>query len=102
MVVKGEFMLGDLIANLDRPGIATAVLTAIDPALLARIEERAAIESMTSTEFVAGAVREFVERGEDDLWFQLLTVMRKADDPSLAAIETIMRWVVTPKADSQT
>ena len=57
---------------------------------------------MTPTEFVAGAVREFVERGEDDLWFQLLTVMRKADDPSLAAIETIMRWVVTPKADSQT
>ena len=95
-------MLGDLIANLDRLDVSTTVLTAIDPNLLARIEECAAIESMTPTEFVAGAVREFVERGEDDLWFQLLTVMRKADDPSLAAIETIMRWVVTPKADSQT
>jgi|GEM_PF-968922 len=102
MVVKGEFMLGDLIANLDRPGVATAVLAAIDPTLLVQIEERAAAESMASAKFVAGAVREFVERGEDDLWFQLLTVIRKADDPSLAAIETIMRWVVTPRADSQT
>lgn len=95
-------MLGDLIANLDRPGVSTSLLTAIDPILLARIEKRAAIESMTTTEFVAGAIREFVDRGEDALWFQLLTVIRKADDPSLAAIETIMRWVVTPRADSQT
>ena len=95
-------MLGDLIANLDRPRVAAAVLTAIDPGLLIRIEERAAAESMTSVEFVAGAVREFVERGEDDLWFQLLTVIRKADDPSLTAIETILRWVLTPKAESQT
>lgn len=95
-------MLGELIANLDRPGVAAAVLRTIDPALLSLIEERAAAESMTPAEFVAGAVREFVERGEDDLWFQLLTVIRKADDPSLAAIETILRWVVTPRAGSQT
>jgi hypothetical protein len=97
--LKGRFVLGDLIANLHRPGVAAAVLTTIDPALLARIEEHAAAESMTPAEFVAGAVREFVERGEDDLWFQLLTVIRKADDPTLATIETIMRWVVTPRAD---
>jgi hypothetical protein len=95
-------MLGDLIANLDRPDVSTAVLMAIDPILLARVEERATVESMTSAEFVAGAIREFVERGGDDLWFQLLTVIRKADDPSLAAIETIMRWVVTPRGDSHT
>lgn len=95
-------MLGDLIANLDRPGVAAAVLVAIDPVLLARIEERAATESMTTAEFVAGAVREFVERGEDDLWFQLLTVIRKADDPSLAAIERILSWVLAPKAESHT
>lgn len=91
-------MLGDLIANLDRPGVSTALLKAIDPALRAQIDERAEIVSMTTTEFVAGAIREFVERGEDDLWFQLLTVIRKADDPTLAAIETIMKWVVTPRA----
>lgn len=95
-------MLGNLIANLDRPDVAASVLMAIDPALLALINERAATESMTSAEFVAGAVREFVGRGEDDLWFQLLTVIRQADDPSLAAIETIMRWVVAPRAGSQT
>ena len=86
-------MLGDLIANLDRPGVAAAVLTTLDPALAVQIERRAAAESMTPADFITGAVRDFVERADDDLWFQLLTVMRKAEDPGLAAIHTILQWV---------
>jgi hypothetical protein len=86
-------MLGDLIANLDRPGVAAAVLKTLDPTLAARIEQRAAAASMAVTDFTAGAVREFVDRADDELWLQLLTVMRKAEDPGLAAIQTILRWV---------
>jgi hypothetical protein len=86
-------MLGELIANLDRPGIAVAVLRTLDPIVASRIDKRAAAVAMRPVDFVAGAVREFVERADDDLWFQLLTVMRKAEDPSLAAIHTILRWV---------
>ncbi|SDR59370.1 hypothetical protein SAMN05519103_06402 [Rhizobiales bacterium GAS113] len=86
-------MLGDLIANLDRPGVAAAVLTTLDPTLAARIEQRAAAASMTTADFTAGAVREFVDRANDELWLQLLTVMRKAEDPGLAAIQTILQWV---------
>ena len=86
-------MLGDLIANLDRPGVAAAVLTTLDPTLAARIKQRAAAASMAVTDFTAGAVREFVDRADDELWLQLLTVMRKAEDPGLAAIQTILRWV---------
>jgi hypothetical protein len=86
-------MLGDLIANLDRPGVAAAVLTTLDPTLAARIEQRAAAASMTAADFTAGAVREFVDRADDELWLQLLTVMRKAEDPGLAAIQTILQWV---------
>jgi hypothetical protein len=52
---------------------------------------------MTVAEFAAGAVREFVEHAEDDLWFQLLTVIRKSEEPGLAAVQTILRWVVTEK-----
>ncbi len=86
-------MLGDLIANLDRPGVAAAVLTTLDPALAVQIEKRAAAEAMTPADFIAGAVRDFVERADDDLWFQLLTVIRKAEDPGLAAIRTILQWI---------
>ena len=88
-------MLGELIANLDRPGIAVAVLRTLDPIVASRIDKRAAAVAMTPVDFVAGAVREFVERADDDLWFQLLRVMRKGEDPSLAAIHTILQWVTT-------
>ena len=88
-------MLGDLIANLNSPGVAVAVLQTLDPVLAAQIEKRAAAEAMTPAEFVTGAVRDFVERAGDDLWFQLLTVMRKAEDPGIAAIHAILQWVAT-------
>jgi hypothetical protein len=86
-------MLGDLIANLDRPGVAAAVLTTLDPAVAAQIERRATAEAMAVADFAAGAVRNFVERADDELWFQLLTVMRKAENPGIAAIQSILRWV---------
>jgi hypothetical protein len=87
-------MLGELIAKLDRPGTAMAVLSSLDASLAEEIARRAAAVSMTTADFAAGAVREFIERGDDDLWFQLLTVIRRAEDPSLEAIRTILQWVV--------
>jgi hypothetical protein len=86
-------MLGDLIANLDRPGVAAVVLTTLDPVVAAKIERRAAAEAMAVGDFAAGAVRDFVERADDELWLQLLTVMRNAEDPGLAAIQSILQWV---------
>jgi hypothetical protein len=87
-------MLGDLIARLDQPGVAMAVLSRLDADLVEEIGYQAAAVSMTPASFAAGAIREFVERGGDDLWFQLLNVARRADDPSLEAIRTILEWVV--------
>ena len=87
-------MLGDLIAKLDRPGVAAAVLATLDPVIAGQIEKRAAAEVMPVADFVAGAVRDFVERADDDLWFQLITVMRTAEDPGIAAIQAILGWVV--------
>jgi hypothetical protein len=86
-------MLGDLIANLDRPGVAAEVLRTLDPVVAAQIERRATAEAMVVADFAAGAVRDFVERADDELWFQLLTVMRKAENPGTAAIQSILRWV---------
>jgi len=88
-------VLGDLIAQLDRPGIAAGVLDTLDPDLQAQFARRADAALMSQADFAAGAVREFVERADDDLWFQLLTIVRKADDPGLVAVQTILEWVVT-------
>jgi hypothetical protein len=90
-------MLGDLIAGLDRPEVIEAVLATVSPVIRQRLEARAAEASMTVADFAAGAVREFVEYADDELWFQMLSVMRKTDDPGIAAVQTILRWVVEPK-----
>jgi hypothetical protein len=90
-------MLGDLIAGLDQPEVIEAVLETVSPVIRERLEARAADASMTVADFAAGAVREFVEYADDEHWFQMLSVMRKTDDPGIAAVQTILRWVVEPK-----
>jgi hypothetical protein len=52
---------------------------------------------MPLTDFVAGAVREFLDSADDDLWFQLITIVRKSDDPGLSAVQTILTWIVTER-----
>ena len=86
-------MLGDLIAQLDRPEVVEEVLGSLKPAIREQLELRAAHASMTIPDFAAGAVREFVERADDDLWFQLLTLIRQTEEPGLLAVQTILRWV---------
>jgi hypothetical protein len=90
-------MLGELIAQLDRPDVASGVMATLHSDVARRIEHRSAAASMTVADFAAGAVREFLETADDDLWFQLLTIVRKSDDPGLAAVQTILRWVVTER-----
>src|SRR5262249_19123736 len=87
-------MLGDLIANLDRPDVAETVLATLDPDVADRIERRAAAAAMMTPDFIAGAVREFVEGANAELWLQLLTRMRTGENPGLVAIQTILGWVV--------
>ena len=90
-------MLGDLIAELNRPEVIEAVLTTVSPVIRQRLEAQAADASMTVADFAAGAVREFVEYGDDEHWFQMLSVIRRNEDPGIAAVQTILRWVVEPK-----
>lgn len=90
-------MLGELIAQLDRPDVANGILTTLHPDVARQIERRAAAASMAVVDFVAGAVREFLDSADDQLWFQLLTVVRTSDDPGLTAVQTILKWVVTER-----
>jgi hypothetical protein len=95
-------VLGDLIAQLDRPGVAAKVMETLEPDLQAQLVKRADAASMSLPDFAAGAVREFAERAGDDLWFQLLTIVRKAEDPGLVAVQTILEWVVTEPSHPRT
>ena len=88
-------MLGDLIAQLDRSAVADGVLSSLDSRVAERVEQHAAAASMSVADFAAGAVREFVESADDDLWFQLLTIVRKSEDPGLAAVQAILTWAVS-------
>jgi len=60
-------MLGDLIARLDQPSVAATVLATPQPEVIEQIERRAAAVSMAAADFASGAVREFIERADDDL-----------------------------------
>ncbi|MEO3433638.1 hypothetical protein [Inquilinus sp. CAU 1745] len=90
-------MLGTLIARLDEPEFARSVLDTLTPELAVAIEMRATAASMTTPAFVAGAVRAFFDSADDDLWFQLLTIVRQADEPGLTAVQTILEWVATER-----
>jgi hypothetical protein len=92
---QGLTVLGELIARLDRPDVANSVVTTLSPDVAQQIERRAGAASLSVADSVAGAVRESLEGADDDLWFQLLTIVRKSHDPGLSAIQTILGWVVT-------
>lgn len=91
-------MLGDLIVGLDQPEVVEAVLVSLAPAIRHRLEARAADAGMSVPDFASGAVHEFIERADDERWFQMLTLIRQVEDPGLVAVQTILRWVTEPKA----
>ncbi len=92
-----SIVLGELIAQIDRPDVANSVVTTLHSDVARQIERRATAASVPVADFVAGAVREFLDNADDDLWFQLLTIVRKSDDPGLTAVQTILQWVVTDR-----
>jgi len=93
-------MLGDLIATLDQPEVVDEVLASLAAPIRQRLEMRADEAHMSVPDFAAGAVRDFVERSDDEHWFQLLTLIRQTEEPGLVAVQTILRWVTDPKRSS--
>ena len=90
-------MLGQVIDGLGRPELVAGLLARLDPGLVEALATRAEAAAMDLPVFVSGAVRAFADSADDELWFQLLTVIRKAEDPGLAAVEQILEWVVTER-----
>lgn len=84
-------MLGNLIASLEDPKAAMAIIAAFnEPALLARLAAAADASGRSPADIVGSAVRNFVDTAPDDLWTQLIGLMNRAQDPSLAAMRAIL------------
>lgn len=84
-------MLGRLIASLDDPAFALGVVEALEqPALTGRLAAAAEATGRAPAELVASAVRGFVDTASDDHWLQLVGIMNRAEDPTLAAMRAIL------------
>jgi hypothetical protein len=84
-------MLGDIIASLEDPKAAMAVVAAFeDPGLLARLAAAADAAGRSPADIIGSTVRNFVDTASDDLWTQLIGVMNRAQDPALAAMRAIL------------
>ena len=88
-------MLGRLIDDLDDPSVVLDLVAALDaPDLLARIGRAAEAEGLTPSAYLAASVRTFVDEASDDVWLQLVGIMNRAEDPSLAAMRAILEAVL--------
>jgi len=84
-------MFGQLIAELDNPSVASGLAAALNqPALMARLARAAAAEARSAADVMASTVRGFLEVASDDDWLQLIGIMNRAQDPSLAALRAIL------------
>jgi hypothetical protein len=88
-------MLGKLIDDLDDPNVVLDLVAALDaPGLLTRIGRAAEAEGLTPSAYLAASVRTFVDEASDDTWLQLVGIMNRAEDPSLAAMRTILETIL--------
>ena len=88
-------MLGKLIDDLDDPNVVLDLVAALDASdLLARIGRAAEADGLTPSTYLATSVRAFVDEASDDTWLQLVGIMNRAEDPSLAAMRAILEAVL--------
>ena len=88
-------MLGKLIDDLDDPNVVLDLAAALEaPDLLTRIGRAAEAEGLTPSTYLATSVRAFVDEASDDTWLQLVGIMNRAEDPSLAAMRAILEAVL--------
>ena len=88
-------MLGEIIAQFDRPNGTAAVLSAPDnPQITDAVVRRADEAGCGTAEFVAHTVRHFLEHAHEERWLQLVGIMARAGKPALAPLRAILHTSV--------
>lgn len=90
--------LGELLSADGCAGGVEAWLDASDPGLAAQAREASHSAGLTVAEFVESAVAEFVNQADDERWTQLISAVQGAEDPGLAAMASLLKARLTPKA----
>lgn len=94
-------MFGQWIDTLDDPVVALSLLAALDdPSLVRRLVAAADAAGRAPAEVVASTVRGFLDTASDDHWLQLVGIMSRAEDPSLAAVRAILKTAL-PAASAE-
>ncbi|HVZ06793.1 hypothetical protein [Rhodopila sp.] len=84
-------MLGRLIDSLDDPAVTARVMAALeDTSIPRRVAEAAEASGRSPADTLAATVRGFLDTASDDYFVQLIGIMNRAPDPSLAAMRAIL------------
>ncbi|CAN7373057.1 peptidylprolyl isomerase [Caulobacter sp. LjRoot300] len=97
----GALSLGERLAGASAVGLEAWLDTA-DPDLAARVRTAASAASVDVETFVQRAVQDFVNTAGDESWTHLISAAQGAQDPAIAAIASLLRTRLTPKARTYT
>jgi len=97
---SGSLSLGELLADHRSADGLEAWLDATDPELAERVRAAAMADGSALAEFVRAAVADFVNNADDERWTQLISAAQGAQDPAVAAMASLLKSRLTPKARS--
>lgn len=97
----GALSLGQLLAGASAAGLE-AWLQASDPDLAERTRAAALAAGMGLEVFVQRAVHDFVNTAGDESWTHLISAAQGAEDPAIAAVASLLRTRLAPKARTYT
>lgn len=87
--------LGEIVAQLDSGADLGDVLAQIgNPALLVKLEEKAAGVGRTPAEVATEAVRAFANGADDDAWLKLLGKLNDTPLPAAACLKEMLVWAL--------
>ncbi|WP_310541020.1 peptidylprolyl isomerase [Phenylobacterium sp.] len=98
----GSLSLGELLSQGGSADELEAWLDATDPELADRVRAAALADKLDVTSFVRRAVAHFVDNAGDESWTHLISAAQGAKDPAIAAMASLLRAKLTPKARTYT
>ncbi len=98
----GSLSLGELLSQGGAADELEAWLDVTDPELAARVRAAAVADNQEVSVFVRRAVAHFVDNAGDESWTHLISAAQGARDPAIAAMASLLRSKLTPKARTYT
>ncbi len=87
--------LGEIVAHLDSGADLAYVLAQIgNPALLEKLEAKAAAAGQSPEDVAGQAVRAFANGADDDAWLKLLGKLNDTPLPAAACLKEMLAWAL--------